>query len=297
MLDYRIKTFLELAQIKNYTETAKKLHTTQPNITQHIQYLEKEYNTKLFIYKNKTLNLTPEGEIFYKYAITLYNSSNRLEEALQTQSKTIIFGTTLTVGQYTFNRILSGFIQDHPDLICTMYVDNTENLIAKLETGDLDFIILEGHFDKSKYAYRHFKKDDFVAISSFENPINSKDLMLNELLDQTLILREKGSGTRNIFELILHEQNLSVSSFKKVHEVANMEVIKNLVHDNLGISFLYHESIKNNKNLNILNIQDFKIERDFNFVYLKGALFEDTYHEYFDYFIEKEQESNIKKDQ
>ena len=297
MLDYRIKTFLELAQIKNYTETAKKLHTTQPNITQHIQYLEKEYNTKLFIYKNKTLYLTPEGEIFYKYAITLYNSSKRLEESLQTQSKTIIFGTTKTIGQYTFNSILSGFIKDHPDLTCTMYVDNTENLIAKLETGDLDFIILEGHFDKSKYAYRHFKKDDFVAISSFDNPINSKGLILNDLLDQTLILREKGSGTRNIFELILHEQNLSISSFKKVHEVASMEVIKKLVHDNLGISFLYHESIKNNKNLNILNIQDFKIERDFNFVYLKGALFEDTYHEYFDYFIEKEQQSNVKKDQ
>lgn len=285
MLDFRIKTFLELAQIKNYTKTAQKLHLTQPNITQHIQYLEKHYQIKLFHYENKTLTLTKEGEVFYKHALTLYNSSLRLKDTLLTHTQELIFGTTLTIGQYTFDTILSDLLKKEQDLRCTMYVDNTENLLRKLETGHLDFLVIEGHFDKSKYASIHFKYDDFIAISSKKHPLKDQRLKLTDLLNETLILRENGSGTRNIFEHILHQQNLSTNSFHKIHEVANMEVIKTLVRENIGISFLYKESIKHDHDLHILDIEDFKIKREFNFVYLKGSIFEEKYLEYFDFFL------------
>lgn len=53
MLNYKLSTFLELCETKNYTKTAEKLHMTQPAVTQHIKYLEQYYGTKLFYYDEK----------------------------------------------------------------------------------------------------------------------------------------------------------------------------------------------------------------------------------------------------
>lgn len=59
MLNYKLSTFLELCETKNYTKTAEKLHMTQPAVTQHIKYLEQYYGTKLFYYdEKKRLHLT-----------------------------------------------------------------------------------------------------------------------------------------------------------------------------------------------------------------------------------------------
>ncbi len=53
MLDFRLKTFLTLCRVLNYTKTAKILHITQPAVSQHIKHLELEYGIKLFIYEEK----------------------------------------------------------------------------------------------------------------------------------------------------------------------------------------------------------------------------------------------------
>ena len=61
MLDFRTDTFLTVCETMNFTEAAKRLHITQPAVSQHIRFLEKEYNTRLFSYCNKQLYLTPAG--------------------------------------------------------------------------------------------------------------------------------------------------------------------------------------------------------------------------------------------
>lgn len=63
MLDFRIHTFLCVCRHMNYTRAAAELHITQPAVSQHIRYLEREYGTKLFSYKGKHLQLTQAGHI------------------------------------------------------------------------------------------------------------------------------------------------------------------------------------------------------------------------------------------
>ena len=67
MLDYRTETFLTVCKTLNFTTAAKQLNITQPAVSQHIHFLEKQYNTTLFAYKNKELSLTPSGQILYKH--------------------------------------------------------------------------------------------------------------------------------------------------------------------------------------------------------------------------------------
>ena len=63
MLDFRTNTFLTVCETMNFTEAAKRLNITQPAVSQHIRFLENEYNTQLFLYHNKQLYITQTGKI------------------------------------------------------------------------------------------------------------------------------------------------------------------------------------------------------------------------------------------
>lgn len=291
MIDFRLKTFLTLCKILNYTKTAEILHITQPAVSQHIKYLESEYNVKLFNYKNKILSLTDPGKILYNFLLAMDASSKRIKEILSeidNKNHPIIFGTTLTIGEYTMNNLLPKLLIDYPELNITMDVGNTQNLLKKLNNGDIDFAILEGHFDKSQYETYFFSLEAFIGVCSPLHSFTNKDVYFKDIFQEKLILREKGSGTRNIFEQILYEHNFTMNSFKHIIEIANMSVIKNLVSKNLGITFLYREAVKEEikeGKLVEINLSDFKVNREFNFVFLKDNLHHKEYKKWFDYFL------------
>ena len=69
MLDFRTETFLMVCETMNFTEAARRLHITQPAVSQHIHFLEKEYDARLFSYHNKQLYMTDAGEILQIFHI------------------------------------------------------------------------------------------------------------------------------------------------------------------------------------------------------------------------------------
>ena len=178
-------------------------------------------------------------------------------------------------------------MKQKPKLNFDMLVENTETLINKLKAGEINFAILEGFFDKSKFGYQLFSKEMFIGICSPSSKLSQQKIKLEDLLASRLILRENGSGTREILEQILYTNNLSPKSFASNLEIGNLNAIKKLVAKNRGISFMYQAAAKKelaNNNISALKIKDFNIKREFNFVYLKNSVFEDQYHKYFDLF-------------
>lgn len=287
MIDYRHQTFLTLAEIKNYTKTAKQLHMTQPAVTQHIQFLEEKYKCKLFEYINKNLELTMQGEELQKLLLKIaadikhfkrdLNNINEFQESL-------IFGATLSIGEYIMPNIIAKLLEQKSNLEILMEVNNTENLLKKLQLGDIDFAIVEGIFDKSKYQTHVFSLENFIPICAFISDLAKTKVTLNEVTKASLIIREKGSGTREILEDILKQYNYSLNSFNKIIEIGNMAAIKKLVANNTGITFLYEkvaQSELDKELLHKINIHDFNIKREFNFVFLKNSFYESKYIKYF----------------
>lgn len=261
-------------------------------MSQHIKHLEEAYNTKLFDYQNKRLSLTSEGELLYEYAIAMKTSADKVKDRLENNKNnhlSITFGTTLTIGEYTMRPILKKTLKRFPKLKLSMNVNNTKTLLQQLRNGSIDFAILEGHFNKSTYDFYPFKNVSFIGVCSPNHKFSNKEISFHDLLNENIILREQGSGTRNIFERILYEQNFTLESLQHYIEIGNMKAIKDLVKEDFGISFLYKESVREelkNGTLQEIKIDDFKIKREFNFVYLKGSLHEKEYIEWFKYFIQ-----------
>ncbi len=103
MLDYRTHTFLTVCKTMNFTLAAKELHITQPAVSQHIHYLEKQYDTTLFEYRNKQLFLTRSGEILRKHLMTMKNDEKAVIKELKDHIvgiESLSIGATMTIGEY-----------------------------------------------------------------------------------------------------------------------------------------------------------------------------------------------------
>lgn len=269
MLNYRIKTFLTLYETLNYRETAALLNLTQPAVTQHIQALEHEYGCKLFVYDRKKLYKTESSDKLALYARSMLYNDKKLREDLSCRTPSMLrIGATKTIGEYVMGDMVAHYLKDNENTL-SLTVDNTKSLLNKLENDEIDFALVEGNFDKSRYGFKTFRTEPFVGICSATHPFCGKEIDIENLLSSTLILREEGSGTRSILERILTESGYSTASFKRCIYISNFTMICRLLTENIGISFAYKAVAEAFCGISTFTIKNQPITHEFNFVYLK----------------------------
>lgn len=288
MLDFRHETFLTLAACNSFTKAAELLNITQPAVSQHIKYLEEYYGCKLFDTANRKIKLTKQGELLREFALTVYSDSKHLKEnivSVDADTMQFSFGATLTIGEFVMPGILSRLLAQYPDMKIHMSVANTHVLLDQLKSGNLDFVVVEGPFDKSAYEATLFRTEKFIPVCSPRSEFADREVSFQELTKSRLILREKGSGTREIFENILLKNNYSLNAFEKVIEIGNMAAIKKMVSNVLGITFMFEAAAISeieDGSLSVINIPGCHEEREFNFVQLKNSFFRERYLEIFE---------------
>jgi len=276
LLDIRLTTFITVARIKSFTKAAEILNLTQPAVSQHIKYLEEYYGVGLIKKTGKEIGLTEEGLILYKYAKELDILHRNLEAEIRNKSgihKSYKVGASMTVGGYVLPYILAEYKREHPNRDILLQVNNTEEIISKLLNRKLDLALVEGNFDRNKFSYKKFKDDEMVLAVSDKHQFAKKDkVSIEEILRGELIIREKGSGTREIFENKLKELGYDINSFNPYMELGSISAIKSLVEENLGYTIISKETIKRELKqgvIKIVGIEGIQIYREFNFIYLK----------------------------
>lgn len=284
MLDTRYETFLTLCHEKNYTKTAEKLFITQPAVSQHIKWLEERYNTKLVNYKQRQLTLTPGGQKLYDYLINLKAQISKIEADIITDDKKsppLNFSVTLSISDYYLPRIMADFTTRYPHSNIACHVENTQHIIKKLQSGAIDFALVEGNFPKELFTSHKLSTEPFIGVCGKDFPIElNQTYSIDDLYDFPLIIREDGSGSRLILEHLLAEQNSTVHDFKRLLSVGNLPTTKNLVADNHGITFLYETVVKEdleNMTLKRIPLRSLETAHNFYFIYLKDSLFSVDY--------------------
>lgn len=278
MLDFRVTTFLTLCEQKSYTKTAELLHITQPAVTQHIRFLEDHYGCRLFSYRSRTLSLTPKGEQLRDLLLSLQSDSARILDRITKDCFTeppLRCGATLTIGEFIMPPIIKKMLEQNENLHVITEVSNTRDLLQKLRQGSLDFVLLEGFFDSSKYESFSFSSEEYIAVTAPTSPLPDYFSSISQLFDQRLIIREEGSGTREIIEQLLYEHNASLQDFQQRLEIGSLGAIKELVKQQCGISFLYRTAVEQElarKELRQIHIQGTHVIREFHFVFLKDSI-------------------------
>ena len=243
-MDQKLSTFLTLCSTMNYRRAADALHLTQPAVTKQIQALEAQYGVKLFSYDERKLRKTPQGEILERYAISLQYNDAELTRLLTEKPKTLLrIGATKSIGDYILIPEIRRYLE-MPDNELYFTVDNTAHLLAQLEAGELDFVILEGIFDKRRYDHFLLRAEPYIGICAKDHPWSGKSVRLEELFSERLILREPGSGTRNILERELFQQGYGIEVFQSRVCISSFKIIRELVASGCGVSFLYEAVVK-----------------------------------------------------
>lgn len=274
MLDTKILTFLKVAQLRNYTKAAANLNLTQPAVTQHIKKLEEYYDCSLITIDGKTVKLTEQGKLLYNYA----NFQNANEEQLINQMKKvetpIKIGATLSIADYYLPHYISSYLQHHDELI-SVTVKNTASIIEMLLNNELYCAFIEGIFDKSLFHYYEFCNTRFLPVARKGHPLEGLEIEMSDVHKYPLILREKGSGTREIYENHLYQNNDSLLSVSKIYEFSSFGIMKSVIKNSDGISFMYEEVAKQEVErgeLCYLSIEDYAIRRPLYFIYPSNSL-------------------------
>jgi len=276
MLDKRYKTLIVLTETQSFTKTANQLFITQPAVSQQITSLETELNFPLVTREHNKIRLTSAGLKLAKFAKQLDLESQKVINSLKTGTEHLKMGCTLSLS----STILPKFIQQLSARtnVVTTKINNTEHILQNIRDGKVDFGLIEGNFNKDEFDSFFIKKEFFACIVN--NHISGTSI--EDLFNQTLLLREQGSGSRKIFENWLATQNYRISDFKNVIEIASPSAIVELLKQNQGISFMYQSLVTNelkSEQLKKLDLTGFHVEHPINLVFLKNSYFKETYRE------------------
>lgn len=284
MLDHRMETFMAVCKMMNYREAAEILHITQPAVTQHIHFLEREYGCKLFQYDNRKLEKTKEAVLLEEYVRASLQMELSLRQKLQDSGiRELKIGATKTIGDYVITERIQCYLSKEENAL-TLVVDNTEHLLRLLEQNELDFAIIEGYFDKKRFDSQLFRKEPFVGICKKDHPFANREIRIAELMEETIIHREEGSGTRAILEEKLQGYNESLMRFKRHICISSFKMILDMVKEGVGISFVYKVLAESDPDIATFTFQGEPIVREFNIVYLKHA----NLQEKIDWFFEED---------
>ena len=284
MLDFRTETFLTVCQTMNFTAAARQLNITQPAVSQHIHFLEEQYHTSLFIYQNKQLFLTRSGEILRRHLLTMKNDEKAVMEELKnniTGIETLSIGVTMTIGEYAIGDKLAGFLIQHPEINIHLHYGNTLQLLKLLNSGQISMAIVEGNYPKEYYSHKKYSTEDYIAVCAASHHfMTDHPYTMNDLVHERLLVREEGSGTRNILEQSLMTHGLHISDFIHYIEIENMHTIIGLLKRDCGISFLYKIAVEKELHSGILkeiSLDDFKMQHDFDIIWEKHSVYSDKY--------------------
>lgn len=266
-----MQTFLALCDTMNYHQAAERLHITQPAVTQHIRYLEQHYGCKLFTYNGRRLIKTEQAIVLERSAHAMNYQEERLRMALQAQTThTLSIGATKTIGEFVIGAQVARYLKQ-PGNQLSVVVDNTARILDCLDRGELDFALIEGYFSRSTYGSRLYREEIFVGLCARGHPLANRTVPLEQLWSENLILREEGSGTREILETILREHNHTITDFARVTCISNFGLLERLIADDCGITFAYAAAAEGNDRLAQFTVEGWEVSREFNYVFLRDA--------------------------
>ena len=270
-MDSKLQTFLTLCQTMNYRIAAEQLHLSQPAVTKQIQSLEQILQTKLFRYDGHTLHKTEACLLLERYAITQQYQFEELQLAIADKKRfNLRIGATKTIGDYVLIDAIKEYLSD-PSHELSLMVDNTMHLLQMLDENQLDFAVIEGAFSKTKYDSYLLRMEPFVGICAKNSPLCGQHISVEEMLKQTIVVREKGSGTRRIFEERLAAMGYELSDFCREVSISSFVAIKALVATGIGISFLYNSVVARENDIGTFTVDGITEPHPFHVVYTQNT--------------------------
>jgi len=267
----QIEIFLKVVEVGSLTMVAKKMNMSQSAISMSIKELENIIKRPLFDRFNKKLIPNEVGRSFYNSIEPLYRQIEDIEhEFINTEDKgSIRVGASTTIVDYILPSITCNYLDRYPEVTIELKSGNTADILSLVKGGELDMGFVEGNVNDLDIV-KEVVGDDELIIVTANKELGNKEWSIKELAEFKWVLREKGSGTREIFLNYIAEKVDKLNIFM---ELSHTESIKSLLKHGKTLACIskmaVSDEIRNGEFIK-LNVKDFNCNRNFFAIYHKN---------------------------
>ena len=247
--NYRLTVFRAVAAQRSFRRAAEELYLTQPAVTQQIKALEELVGLPLFDRSGREVTLTAAGAVLLHYT---EQSGALLEQAavelasLKGQiSGTLRIAASTTIAQYILPPLLGAFLRLHPAVHAELESSNTESAADAIASGRVNLSLVEGPPHASQVRSEIWLEDELVLLVPPSHEwAGQRSITLQQIAATPLLMRERGSGTREIIETTLESAGLSVRDLQIVLELNSTEAILGCIESGVGVGFVSRSAIQ-----------------------------------------------------
>lgn len=265
----QLEVLVAVGKEESVSRAAVAISLSQSATSMALAELEKQFNTRFFDRQGKRLQLNTTGREIMPQALELLDRAQQLQSLLEgnINAGSLRIGATLTIGNYLATLLIGDYMQQNPGSRVELAVQNTSTIIEQVAHFKLDLGLIEGNGHHPDLEITPWIDDELVIFAAPDHPLaKHKQLSLQDLANEAWILRERGSGTRQVFDAALRHQ---LTHLNIRLELEHTEAIKRAVESGLGISCISRLALKDSfrrGSLVPLEIVGLDLKRQFNFV-------------------------------
>jgi DNA-binding transcriptional LysR family regulator len=274
----QMEIFLNVVKEGHLTNVAKDMGLSQSAISMAIKELEKILGNPLFDRINKKLILNEMGRSFEKEISPIIKKINDIEyEFKNTINKGMVrVGASTTVVDYLMPPIICSYMNNYPDVKVALKEGNTKNIVELIKDGKLDVGFIEGMVNDADIIKEIVGIDELVVVTT--DPSLDKECFIDSIQSRKWVLREEGSGTREVFLDYVKDKVDHINIFL---ELGHTESIKSLLMNHECLTCISKIAVRNeieDKKFIQVPLKNFECKRHFFMIYhkdkYKSELFE-----------------------
>lgn len=271
MLDtHQLHVFLTAAETLSFTEAARRLHMSQPSVSQHIQALERHFDRELFVRAGRSIILTDAGRALMPMARDIVNYSNAIEETMHSLDGEVhgrlLLGCSTTVGKYLLPSLLARFHREYPKIKVFCQVASPAQAMDMLCANEIHFSLTSAPAPTCRdMEVRKYATDAIVLIAPNDHPWAKRGIIAaDDLRDGYFILREPGSGTMAAVYEGLAGAGVGRDELEAGLVLGNPEAVALAVEEGLGVGFVSSLVVDKlvPEGVTVVDIRGLNLERD-----------------------------------
>jgi len=270
----RLEIFLKVAELGSFSRAADALFLTQPTVSEHVRALEDELGVQLLDRLGRGTTPTKAGTLLLGYARRLLTLSREARQAIEQfqgrVSGELVLGGSTIPGEYVLPALIGAFRGKYPDVSISLRIGASRQVQEWVEQGHVEVGVVGALPASRTLETRQLMADDLVLVVPPEHPwVARKTVTVEDVKREPLILRERGSGSRETLEQALKEVGLELTAFHVVGEIASTQAVKQAVRAGLGLSFVSHRAVEDECRAGLLacvKVSNLNVSRAFHIV-------------------------------
>jgi len=240
---WQLHIFCRVVECKSFSKAAEAVHLSQPTVSSHIKDLEDHFGCLLIDRLSKKAAPTQAGRLLYGYARRMLALREEAQAALaqyqgKMQGHLVVGGSTIP-GGYLLPRVIGKFKMEYPRIRPSLIIADTERIIAGIAEGSIELGVVGAESRDKNILQERLIDDEMRLIVTADHPWSAlKKVLLERLLSEPFIIRERGSGTLKSMQECLKQGGRSIDELNIVAEMGSTEAVRQGIKDGIGVSIL-----------------------------------------------------------